>query len=80
MKFLKFQCFACIILMVGTYPAPGKRLADKLAAMSAKGDLYFMTFVDKYVYQKNYLFTMLFFFKKFSYFVTFALKVKQSIC
>ena len=58
MKIFKVQCFAFIILLVGAYPAPGKRLADKLAAMSAKGDLFFMTFVGKYVYQKNYLFTM----------------------
>ena len=40
MKIFKVQCFACIILLVGAYPAPGKRLADKLAAMSAKGDLF----------------------------------------
>lgn len=37
----------CLFLMVEAYPDPGKRLADKLAEMSAKGNI-FVTFAGKY--------------------------------
>ena len=34
----QIQCFFCLILLVEAFPDPGKRLADKLAEIAAKGN------------------------------------------